>query len=123
MSEGNGFANKDAFFSGFTRRWKEVDCALLGGKVVIGSMSEKEHQRFERRLEGMRKKKTIDNIRLAYMCECVWLPDKSARMFNAEDLEQFMASEVDYAVTRQLMDEILKHVGVQDDDLGELAKN
>lgn len=121
MSEGNGFAKKEAFFGGFTRRWKETVCPL--GKVVIGSMSEKEHQRFEKRLDSMRKRKTIDQVRLAYMCECVWLPDKSARMFSDEDFNLFLTEDLDYAVTRQLTEEIISHLGVTPDDLEDLAKN
>lgn len=123
MSESNGYAAKEAFFGGFKRRWKEIESPLLGGKVLIGSMSEKEHQRFEKRLEGMRKRKTAEHVRLAYMAECVWLPDRSARMFSDEDFNRLLTEDMDYAVTRQLTDAIVDHLGVGPDDLEELAKN
>lgn len=122
MSE---YATKEAFLSGFKRRFKEVDVPGLG-KVKIGNQSERERQRFERKwldAKGNVVKSKADNIRLYYVVDCVWLPDESRRMFDESDVEALALADIDGGVTRLLMEEIRQHCDLDGKELEDATKN
>lgn len=125
MSEGNGYATKEAFLSGFKRRFREVEIPGLG-KVKIGNQSERERQRFERKwlnTKGDVVQAKADRIRLYYVLDCVWLPDESARMFSDDDMQSLIDADLDGAVTRRLMKEIREHCDLDVEELEDAAKN
>jgi hypothetical protein len=116
-----GFADKSAFFGGFQRRYKEVDCPL--GKVLIGNLSEGEHQQLEKEIERNQKKKTEHIVRLVYLKWGCWTPDKSARLFTDADIKKLVDEDIDYAIVRSLVNEIVEHIGTTNQDIEALAKN
>lgn len=133
------YATKDAFFKGFQRRWL-YDVPSPLGDVVVGSVSEREHQAFERKLKKLEKAKTAESVRLWYMGLGLWKPNldeagnwkldgsgkripPTEKYFTDDEIQQIVDSDIDYAVTRQLTDKIIEHLGVAEADLEELAKN
>lgn len=119
MSE--GFADKAAFFGGFKRRFKEAESPF--GKVWIGNLSEGEHQQLEKEVDRLRKKKNEAIVRLVYLKWGCWNTDKTARLFNEDDVQRMIAEDIDYAVTRSLVDQIIEHIGTSGADISALAGN
>lgn len=124
MSEGNGYATREAFLGGFKRRFKTVDVPLLG-KVKIGSQSEKERQAFEawiRDKKGQIREDRRKISRIKYIVDCVYTVDE-VRMFSDADIPALLEVDLDYVVTDRLFDEIINWIGLTGADLEELAKN
>lgn len=118
-------ATKDAFLSGFNRRFKDVDIPGFG-LVTIGNQSEGERQRFERKWlnsKGDVVQSKADRIRLYYIIDCVWNPDRQTRMFSDADMQALVDADIDGAVTRRLMSEIRAHCDLDAAEVEELAKN
>lgn len=127
MSEGNGYASRDAFLAGFKRRYKDATVPFLG-KVLIGNQSEKERQDFELWLKDKRGDVRGDRrkiIRVKYIVDCVYtgtLEQPGPRMFSNGDIQTLVDADLDFASTNKLVSNILDHMGLGD-DVEELAKN
>lgn len=121
------YVGRDGFLSGFKRRYKDVSVPFLG-KVLLGSLSERERQEFETWLKDKRGEVRGDRrkiIRMKYIVDCVFtgtLEAPGPRMFSNGDIQSLVDADLDFAITNRLVSDILDHVGLGD-DVEELAKN
>lgn len=121
---------REAFFTGgFKRRYMEVKVPLLGGKVLIGSVSESERQAFETWLRDKKGQIRGDRskiVRVKYLVDNVYtgtLAAPGARMFGNTDVQALVDEDLDFAITHVLVDKITDFIGLGNSDVEDLAKN
>jgi hypothetical protein len=122
MSEGNGFATRDAILARKPRRVKTVDVPGWG-KFRIRSLTELERSRFEATIRDkngqVSSSKMIDlKCRLIVLCVVDENGDPLLQNSDIEELRQ-----QDSKLTNALVEEIQSHCGYSDADLEDLEKN
>ena len=94
-----------------------------GKQVRIQSLSEREKSSFEMQQiskRGSVNKSKIEASRRRLLCLCL-VDDKGNRLFGDDDADKLR--DVDGGITSALFDAVQKHVGFEDGDIEELAKN
>jgi len=124
MSESNGVANREAFFSGAAskRRYAVVQVPILGG-VRIQSLTELERSTYEAsRLDDAgqwsRESGAAAKVKLIVLC-CV--DGDGNCLFIDSDIPKLQ--QIDSIVTDTLFSKCLTHCGFSEEDIEELAKN
>ncbi len=122
MSEGNGFATRDAFLGPAKRRFTDVEIETLG-KVRIRSLTELERSKFEASMRA--KNGEVSNVKLVDMKArlivlCV-VDGEGNPLLTHRDIDQLL--QQDSKVTNELVDAIQAHCGFTKTDIEELEKN
>ncbi len=122
MSEGNGFATRDAFLGPAKRRFTEAEIENLG-KVRIRSLTELERSKFEASMRA--KDGQVSNVKLVDMKArlivlCVVDGDGNP-LLTHRDIDQIL--QQDSKVTNELVDRIQEHCGFTKADIEDLEKN
>jgi hypothetical protein len=122
MSEGNGYATREAFLRPLARRFRDFELPSLG-KIRIRSLTELERSKFEASCRD--KKGNLSNNRLLDVkCRMIVLcvvDGEGNPILTNNDIDQLR--QQDSRVTNKLFDEIQDHCGISDEDLGDLEKN
>lgn len=116
------FAGKEAFSKTFERRYAEVTVPVVG-KVRIRNLNELERTQqlaWTRDKKGKPLQERVELMDLRYIIDCV-VDEQGNRVFGIEDLPSL--KEMDYGVKVKLLNEILKHCHLVDQNIDELAKN
>ncbi len=122
MSEGNGYATRDAFLGPAKRRFTEAEVEGLG-KVRIRSLTELERSKFEASMRA--KNGEVSNLKLVDMKArlivlCVVDGDGNP-LLTHRDIDQIL--QQDSEVTNEVVDQIQEHCGFTKSDIEELEKN
>ena len=105
-SNGNGYASDDQFFQHCERRYTDVTVPGLG-KVRIRSLTDRE----QRKIQENAERDADGTINLKYLfadraIACIVDEDGDDRF---GDIHRERLADMDYAITRTLLDEMLKH--------------
>jgi hypothetical protein len=114
--------NKEAFSKAFERRYTTVEIPTLG-TVRIVNMNERERTQqlaWARDKKGKPLPERVQQMDLRYIVDCV-VDEHGNRIFTPEDMPQLQ--ELDWGVKVKLMNAILKHCGLIDVDIEDIAKN
>lgn len=124
MSEGSGYASRDAFLAPAKRRFKDVVLPVNGSKVKIRSLFDGEKEAYEAELlskkDGNVRKDMLASARrrLFVLCIC----DGSGEpLLSSADLDSL--KQIDGADAAVLQEECQTHVGFKPGDIEGLVKN
>jgi hypothetical protein len=119
MTEGNGYAGRDAFLSHAKKRYAEEEIRGVG-TVRIQSVSGKEHDQIAAMVTDDDDNVDMLTWRAAWIAACIVNVD-GKRIFADNDIDTI--NDFDSRILLRLYSAVSRHVGLGADTVEELEKN